>query len=151
MVKYKRLKGLAHNLGHKWLSLTNFIEGSYCHDFLVGIAKLGKRKWVSIDFMTNKIQPQEFCIHPIIKAVLYHREWLFERLNALGIGMDEVDEVKMFIGFDFENAWRTGDVKVVWRVRIRLKDGKKFEVSRVDSTLLHEDEEYRRILSKFWF
>jgi hypothetical protein len=125
------------------------MEGSYCHDFLVGIAKLRKLRWVSIDFIINKIQPKEFCISPITKAVLHHREWLIERLDTLGIGAAEVDEVKMFIEFDLEKTPK--EVKIPWRVHIRLKDGKKFEASDVDFTLLHQDEEYMKILSKFSF
>jgi len=70
MAKYKVLKSVAHNLGHSYLSLMNYVDGDYIVEHLFRQARETGETRVEIDVLAGTIAPAVFQTPVLAESVV---------------------------------------------------------------------------------
>ena len=99
---YKHLKSVAHNFGHSFLSLMNYLNDDYIIEHIYKIAKRNDQSFLQIDFLKKEIKPECFDINAINVSVINYSNWLPELLESEGCSIKMVKSLKMEIIFDFK-------------------------------------------------
>jgi hypothetical protein len=100
MARYKVLKSVAHNLGHSYLSLMNYVNDDYIVEHLFRRAKETGEPRVEIDVLQGTIEPSAFQIPVLTESVARERSWLGRLVQTGGAALDMVSAVRMEIVFD---------------------------------------------------
>ncbi len=80
MASYKRLKNIARNFAHSFMSLMNFEDGFYITDVIAREMYLHKLSDIEIDIMIGEILQKQMR-HPLIMmSVAYYSEEFFPSL-----------------------------------------------------------------------
>jgi len=128
MPKYKMLRGEAHNLGHSFLSLMNYLKYGYCLNYLCAISRIEKTNAMEIDFLKCSLNPGCFNLRELINSVYSYGQTFNNRLIELGINQIEIKSVKMKVKFDNKIKRITKSHKfysnILSEVSIKLKNGK---------------------------
>jgi len=102
MAKYTVLKSVAHNLGHSYLSLMNYVDGDYIVEHLFRQARETGQARVEIDVLAGTIAPEAFQTPVLTESVIRERTWFGRLVQSGGAALDMVSAVRMEIVFDFE-------------------------------------------------
>lgn len=102
MAKYKVLKSIAHNPGHSYLSLMNYVDGDYIVEHLFRRARETGETRVESDVLMGTIEPAAFQIPVLTESVYREREWLGRLVQTGGAALDMVSQARMEIAFDLK-------------------------------------------------
>ena len=126
MARYKVLKSIAHNLGHSYLSLMNYVDGDYIVEHLFRRAKETGESRVRIDVLRGTIQPEAFQT-PVLAASAARERAAFGRLvQSGGAALDMVAAARMEIVFDLAGTrarWTVPGLELAaYRCRVEIVD-----------------------------
>ena len=152
MPKYKMLRGVAHNLGHSFLSLMNYLKYDYCLDYLYAISRIKNINSVEIDFLDCRLHPKYFDLRELICSVHDYRGRFYMGLANMKISPAEIKSVKMRIKFDNKIKKTTKSHKFRDKahaeVLIKLKNGKEYSNKFEEYWLLDNDKNYKKLYQK---
>jgi hypothetical protein len=98
-MKYEIIKGVAHDFGHSFVSLTNFMADEYVMDHLLHAAAASGQPELRVDLLTGAAQPAVLVV-PLVKASLeIHCAWLPGKLREQGVS-SPMREATMRVHFD---------------------------------------------------
>ncbi len=110
-MKYKVIRGVAHNLGHSFLSDSNAVmrDGVYTivPAVLFSAAKAAAVPRVDIDLMRETIQPPELAVPEVVQSLAFYHGWLPKLLSNHGVGSGVVQAATISISFDYARIRRS--------------------------------------------
>ena len=65
MARYKVLKSVAHNIGHSFISLMNYVGDDYVMGHILRFAMRTGHDTITMDFVTREAGPPELLAEPI--------------------------------------------------------------------------------------
>lgn len=84
MPGYKVLKGVAHNIGHSFTSLTNYAGDDYVMGHLLRLARMTKLNTLTINLVTGEASPLELLGSPISEAPSWYTRMFWELVERHG-------------------------------------------------------------------
>ena len=98
-MKYKVIKGVAHDFGHSFVSLMNNIADDYVMDHLLRASVASGEPELRVDLRTGAAEPAVLVV-PLVRSSLdIHRAWLPGMLREHGVTLP-MREAAMSIRFD---------------------------------------------------
>ena len=85
MARYKVLKGVAHNIGHSFVSLMNYAVDDYVMGHLLRFARQTRRDTLTIDFVSGEAGPSELLQEPIRRFHLVTPSFFGTSFSAMGL------------------------------------------------------------------
>src|SRR5262245_16305418 len=68
MPRYKVLKSVAHNIGHSFTSLTNYVGDDYVMGHILRLARLTGNDTLTINLITGEADPLDLLREPILEV-----------------------------------------------------------------------------------
>ncbi|HEX5872242.1 MAG TPA: hypothetical protein VFY65_17560 [Longimicrobium sp.] len=113
-MKYEVIKGIAHDFGHSFASLTNSIADVYVMDRLASAALESGQAELRADLLTGDAEPAALVV-PLVRASLdTFVAWLPGKLREHGVRRESVREAAMSIRFDLAHL----EVDAGTRIRV---------------------------------
>src|SRR5262245_182920 len=110
-MKYKRIQGVAHNLGHSFLSDSNAVmrDGVYTivPFVLFKAARTAAVPRVDIDLVNETIEPVELSLPELKQSVAFYRTWLPQLLQSHGVEPSVIRAATIAIVFDYSRDRHT--------------------------------------------
>lgn len=121
-MKYKVIKGVAHDFGRAFVGLTNCVADDYVMDHLLRAAAASGQPELRVDLITGDAEPATLMV-PLVRASLdIHAAWLPAMLREHGVS-SPLREATMSIRFDLSGLARaTGRVMVPLVCEVELTD-----------------------------
>ena len=113
-MKYKNIYSAIHNLGHSFLSLTNYVDGDYVIDELFTIRSRGFD--IEIDWLNNTFIPKEELTSRIKKSMAYYSEKLTRNMQSQNVDLNLIKALKLH--------WPAKGRKYMWAEDDRGKEYK---------------------------
>jgi hypothetical protein len=111
-MKYKAIKGAAHDFGHAFVSLTNNIADDYVMDHLLRAAIASGEPELRVDLLTGDAEPAALAV-PLVRASLdIHAAWLPGKLREHGVS-SRMQAAAMSIRFDLSSLERPAAGRVM--------------------------------------
>jgi hypothetical protein len=111
-MKYKVIKGVAHDFGHSFVSLTNYMADDYVMDRLASAALASGEPELRVDLLTGDAEPAALVV-PLVRASLdTFAAWLPGKLGEHGVRRESVREATMRIQFDLPRLAVDGAARV---------------------------------------
>lgn len=123
-MKYKVIKGVAHDFGHSFVSLTNNIADVYVMDRLAGAALASGEPELRVDLLTGDAEPAALVV-PLVRASLdTFVSWLPGKLGEHGVRPASVREATMSIRFELARLAvdENGRVRVPFECVVEITD-----------------------------
>jgi hypothetical protein len=110
-MKYKRIRGVAHNLGHSFMSDANAVMRDEVYTIvpaaLFKAAEAMAVSRVSIDLLTATVEPPELALPEVSQSLAFYRNWLPTLLNNNGVDATAIRAATILITFDYSRARRS--------------------------------------------
>lgn len=110
-MKYKLIKGVAHNLGHSFLSDSNAVmrEGVYTivPSVLFSAAMAAAVPKVEIDLLRETVEPVKLALPEIARSLAFYHGWLPGLLRSHGVDPGVIQAATITIGFDYTRTRRS--------------------------------------------
>lgn len=135
MPSLKVLKGVAHNLGHHYLSAMNWQHNDYVLNHLRRRAWETRRDRIEIDILNLSIQPAGFSNSVIEESVELLKQFLTYLLGTQNLPANSVQGAKLVLAFQFpegvEPAYPEGLGIDAYTCEVTLVDqrGKEYRAS----------------------
>ena len=100
MARYKVLKGVAHNIGHSFVSLMNYAVDDYVMGHLLRFARQTRRDTLTIDFVSGEAGPSELLQEPISQAPSRYTEFFWDLVQRHGSDRSLVRDASLTVKFD---------------------------------------------------
>ncbi len=104
MTSHKPLKSVAHNFGHSFISLMNYINDDYFMGHLLTQARKINCSKLTINIIKNIAEPTELLTTPIKQSIEYWNKWFPELVESSGSTIDFVNSAIMTIEFDLKQS-----------------------------------------------
>ncbi|WP_420125042.1 hypothetical protein [Longimicrobium sp.] len=99
-MKYKVIKGVAHDFGHAFVSLTNYVADDYVMDHLARAAAASGEPELRVDLLTGAAEPAALVV-PLVRASLdMHAAWLPGKLREHGVRPEQLREATLSVRSD---------------------------------------------------
>ena len=112
VMKYKHVKGVAHNIGHSFLSDANAVmrDGVYTivPAMLFKAAQAMSAPRVTIDLLQETVEPAALALPELSQALAFYRGWLPKLLSSHGLDPSIIQTATILISFDYSRARRSG-------------------------------------------
>lgn len=99
-MKYKAIKGVAHDFGHSFVSLTNYLADDYVMEHLTRAAAVSGSAELRVDLLTGDAEPAALLVPPVRASLDIYTGWLPGMLREQGVRMDFVREATMSVRID---------------------------------------------------
>lgn len=110
MPSYKRLKSLAHNVAHSFLSNMNYVDGDYVGEDLFQRARKAGASRVRIDFLTGTVEPSAVRTPRVVDSVARTRDWLPRQAASEGCDFRAIQSFVLQIDFRFDQTRESKNV-----------------------------------------
>jgi hypothetical protein len=100
MARYKVLKGVAHDIGHTFTSLMNYVSDDYVMGHVLRFARRSGRDTLMIDFVAGEAGPPELLLEPISEVPTRYRKWFWEMVQQQGSDPSYVHSAKLTLKFN---------------------------------------------------
>jgi hypothetical protein len=101
---YKKLKSVAHNFGHSFLSLMNYQEGDYIIEDILKAARKAGESDVCIDVLNQTVDPPALRLPVILETIAHRKSWLPRMLESEDCSIYQVQKMVVKIHFRFEDT-----------------------------------------------
>ena len=128
MAKYKRLKSVAHNLGHSFLSDSNGLGNPYefVPPHLYQRARELGAASVVVDFLHERIDPEELKTPMLQTSIAWYRKQLPGLVESQGVPLSAITSAVLYLWFDLQEQPRTGKFDLLeppdFRCRVEIVD-----------------------------
>lgn len=133
MARYKVLKGVAHDIGHSFTSLMNYVADDYVMGHILRFARRSGHDTLTIDFVTGKAEPAELVLKPISDVPGRYTKWFWEMIKKQGSDPSFVHSAKLTLKFDIATerpaAIQPRRLESPYQCHVLIKDsrGKDYE------------------------
>jgi hypothetical protein len=110
MARYKVLKSVAHNVGHRYLSLMNWRAGNYVVEHLYRAAREANEPRVIINVLCESIEPEAVRTAVLLESVAHARAWLGQLVQSQGAALDMISALTIAVDFRFWDTRPSPDV-----------------------------------------
>jgi hypothetical protein len=100
MPRHKVLKSVAHNIGHSFTSLMNFVDDDYVMGHILRFARQSGHETLTIDFVTNEVKPPELVADPISEVPARYIKWFWDSVDRQGSDRSYVQAARLTLRFD---------------------------------------------------
>lgn len=100
MARYKVLKGVAHNIGHSFVSLMNYAVDDYVMGHLLRFARQTRQDTLTIDFVSGEAEPSGLLQEPISQVPSRYTEFFWELVQRHGSDRSLVRDASLTVKFD---------------------------------------------------
>ena len=104
MTSHKPLKSIAHNFGHSFISLMNWINDDYFLGHLLKQARATNLNRLEVDILTGTAKPGQLITNSICDSIKHRCNWFPTLVVNSGASMDFVSSAIMIIEFDLLTA-----------------------------------------------
>ena len=104
MPNYKKLKSVAHNFGHSFLSSLNYAAGDYISEHIFKAAREAGEPDVCIDVLNETIDPPALRLPVVLDSVAARRSLLPSMLESEDCSIDQVKTMLLKIRFRFDDT-----------------------------------------------
>ena len=101
---FKKLKRVAHNFGHSFLSSLNYQDGDYISEHIFRAAREAGEPDVCIDVLNETIDPPALRLAVVLDSIAARRSWLPRMLESEECSIDQVKKMLLKIRFRFEDT-----------------------------------------------
>jgi len=110
MPSSKKLKSIAHNTAHSYLSLMNYDGKEYIVERLFQIAKQSKQTNILINILKPSIEPAVYATVEIIDSLIYLKRDFERLLSAEMFSIDDIKSASIRVDFDLEGTKQSDNV-----------------------------------------
>ncbi|MGA9185524.1 MAG: hypothetical protein WBZ32_09530 [Candidatus Acidiferrales bacterium] len=100
MARYKVLKGVAHNIGHSFISLMNYAGDDYVMGHILRFARLTGRDTLTMDFVKREAGPPELLAEPISEVPERYMDWFWNLVERHGADRSFVKTATLTLRYD---------------------------------------------------
>ncbi|MFY9751003.1 MAG: hypothetical protein WAJ92_00065 [Candidatus Acidiferrales bacterium] len=100
MARYKVLKGVAHNIGHSFISLMNYAGDDYVMGHILRFARLTGRDTLTMDFVKREAGPPELLAEPISEVPARYMDWFWNLVERHGADRSFVKTATLTLRYD---------------------------------------------------
>jgi hypothetical protein len=104
MPRFRRLKSLAHNVAHSFLSPLNHVDGEYVAAELFASARRVGASHVTIDFLDASVEPAAVATPRLTKSILATREDLPRRADFEDCDFQAISSLVLDVEFHFDRT-----------------------------------------------
>ena len=104
MTSHKPLKSIAHNFGHSFISLMNWINDDYFLGHLLKQARATNLNRLEVDILAGTAKPRRLITNSIWDSIKHRCNWFPTLVVNSGASMDFVSSAIMIIEFDLLTA-----------------------------------------------
>ena len=133
MSSHKTLKSVAHNFGHSFISLMNYIDDDYFLGHLLKQVRATNLSRLEVDLLKGTAKPEQL-LNKLIRDSIRHWNSRFSMLIVnSGSSMDFVSSASMVIEFDlsktrpYSNGSSIAESSFICEVRIIDDRGKEYQ------------------------
>jgi hypothetical protein len=102
MSRYKVLKSVAHNIGHSFTSLMNYVGDDYVMGHVLRLARLTGRDTLTIDFVTGYAAPVELLQEPISEIPARYTDFFWNLVKRQGSDRSCVKAAALTLHYDID-------------------------------------------------
>lgn len=99
-MKYKAIKSVAHNFGHSFVSLTNYLVDDYVIGHLARAAVASGEPELRVDILAGDAEPAALRVPPVKSSLEWYTAWFPGLLRDHGVPMGAVRAATMRVRFD---------------------------------------------------
>jgi len=100
MARYKVLKGVAHNIGHSFTSLMNYMNDDYVMGHILRFARETGQDTLTIDFVKGEAGPSELLGAPISEVPSRYVKVFWDLVERHGSDRSLVQDALLTLRFD---------------------------------------------------
>ena len=104
MPTYKKLKSVAHNFGHSFLSMMNYQEGDYIIEHIFRAARKAGEPDICIDVLNQTVDPPALRLPVILESIAHRKSWLPRMLESEDCSIEQVKRMLLKIHFHFDDT-----------------------------------------------
>jgi len=104
MSRYKVLKGVAHNIGHSFISLMNYAIDNYTMGHILSFARETGLETLTIDFMVGEGRPALLLREPITKIPVRYTEMFWNMVTRSGSNRALVQSATLTLRYDLQRS-----------------------------------------------
>jgi hypothetical protein len=98
--RFKVLKGVAHDIGHSFTSLTNHYVDDYAMGHILRIARETGLDTLTIDFMTGEGRPEGLLRFPVSDLPPTYTKWFWKMVMSSGSDRSLVQSATLTLKYD---------------------------------------------------
>jgi hypothetical protein len=104
MPRFKVLKGVAHNVGHSFISPTNYSGDDYSMGHILTFARKTGIDTLTIDFITGQGQPASLLGEPISELPGWYTEMFWRLVQSSGSDRNLVQAATLTLTYDLQRS-----------------------------------------------
>jgi len=124
MARYKKLGSVAHNLAHGYLSTLNWDEAAQEHvvALLIQAAYAAREPRVSIDVLSQAVQPPAVATEPVRRSLSALRSWLEYLCRAEKAEFERIAGASIDLRFHFDQPGNPSEGRVSYDCLVTIRD-----------------------------
>jgi hypothetical protein len=103
MPRYKVLKSVAHNIGHSFTSLMNYVGNDYVMGHILRFARQTGHDTLIIDFVTREVRPPDLVAAPISDIPVHYIKWFWDSVDRQGSDPSFVRAARLTLQYDIQS------------------------------------------------
>lgn len=128
MPRYKTLGSVAHNFGHSFTSLMNYIDGDYVMGHLLVRAREISEPSLELDLLTGAATPAALCAGKVAPVIAAYVKWFPELLVQQESSLELIKAARLRVNFDLARE-RPSDlgarlVSAPYSARVEIEDNR---------------------------
>ncbi|HXE75971.1 MAG TPA: hypothetical protein VNN18_10100 [Candidatus Xenobia bacterium] len=138
MPKFKVLKGVAHNVGHSFTSLMNYIDNDYVMGHLLTRARQTGLDTLTIDFVRGEAGPPELLAPPLADVPKWYMNLFWDLVRRHGSDQSYVRAATLTLRYDIATQrpalWAPDMLESPYTCEVRITDirGKEYKAHFAD-------------------
>src|SRR5271154_7108380 len=100
MARYKVLKGVAHNIGHSFISLMNYAGDDYVMGHILRFARCTGSDTLTMDFVKREAGPPELLAEPISEVPARYIDFFWDLVKRHGADQTFVKTATLTLRYD---------------------------------------------------
>jgi hypothetical protein len=101
-MKYKAIKGAAHNYAHSFVSLMNYGPDNYVMSYLAHAAATSGEPELRVDLLTGAAEPPALLTAPVLRSIDGYVRWFPRHLESMNISLEAIRRATLRVRFDLE-------------------------------------------------
>jgi hypothetical protein len=100
MPRFRVLKGVAHNFGHSFTSLMNYVGDDYVMGHILRLARLSGKETLTIDLLTGQAGPPELLAKPVSEIPSRYVPFFWDLVQRHGSDRAYVQSAMLSLRYD---------------------------------------------------
>jgi hypothetical protein len=101
-MKYKAIKGAAHNFAHSFTSLMNYGPDNYVMSYLAHAAATSGEAELRVDLLSGTAEPAALLTAPVLRSIDGYVRWFPRHLESMNVSIQAIRRATLRVRFDLE-------------------------------------------------